>query len=39
MKQPLTVFVDSDVVVSSLISPSGAAFLLVNNSNLILLDT
>lgn len=31
MKQPLPVFVDSDVVVSSLLSRSGAAFLLVHH--------
>lgn len=36
MKGPLTAFVDSDVVVSSLISQSGAAHFLVNKANLIL---
>lgn len=34
MKKPHTVFVDSDVVVSSLISQSGAAHFLVNNARL-----
>lgn len=34
MKGPLTAFVDSDVVVSSLFSQSGAAYLLINNANL-----
>ncbi|NCN59400.1 hypothetical protein GW940_05785, partial [Candidatus Microgenomates bacterium] len=32
MKADLRVFVDSDVVISSLISSSGAAFLLLNQS-------
>lgn len=34
MKQSLAVFVDSDVIVSSLISQSGAAFLLINKTGL-----
>lgn len=34
MKPSLTVFVDSDVIVSSLISKTGAAYFLVNNSQL-----
>lgn len=32
MNRPITVFTDSDVVISSLISTSGAANLLLNNS-------
>lgn len=31
MKEKLTIFLDSDVVISSLISEKGAAFALVNN--------
>ena len=31
MKEKLTIFLDSDVIISSLISKKGAAFLLVNN--------
>ncbi len=34
MSNPLVAFVDSDVVISSLISPSGAAYFLLHQSNL-----
>ena len=34
MKAPITVFVDSDVVISSLISSIGAAYQLINHPNL-----
>lgn len=36
MKKPLRVFVDSDVIVSSIISLSGAANFLVNQRNILL---
>ena len=34
MKPSLIVFVDSDVIISSLISQNGAAYVLINNSQL-----
>ena len=35
MKKKLSVFLDSDVIISALISKKGAAFLLVNNKEII----